>query len=198
MEIQDADQLFVGGSQLWYADNWHRRSGCGPTAATNIVWYLAHSAILQDLVSANDISTREDYTHLQEGMFSYVTPRAGGVNRSRILTDGLEHYARDHRFNLHTYSLQIPLRKSRRPSEQCLRSFLVRAKEADSPIAFLNLSSGNQAVLDSWHWVTILAYDEQTLEVQFSDQGHILHMDLIAWLTSSALGGALVFVTVSM
>ena len=36
-----ASAPFFGGDQAWYAEEWHRRAGCGPTCAANVTAYLA-------------------------------------------------------------------------------------------------------------------------------------------------------------
>ena len=41
LNITNTDgETFTGGSQEWYEDKWHKKSGCGPVAASNLIWYM--------------------------------------------------------------------------------------------------------------------------------------------------------------
>ena len=41
LHIRGENTLSYGATQLWYSVFWRRRAGCGPTAASNLIWYLA-------------------------------------------------------------------------------------------------------------------------------------------------------------
>jgi hypothetical protein len=171
----------LGGSQLWYEDKWRRTAGCGPTAAANLVWYLSH---------AQDRSLAA-YRALQEEMFEYVTPGLGGVNNSRIFAEGISAYARAHGLALEPLALDIP--RFGRPSAKETLGFVAAGLDSDCPVAFLNLSNGNQQQLDGWHWVTVIGLDEAA-NARISDQARAIEANIEEWLGSSLLGGAFVYI----
>ncbi len=181
----------VGGSQLWYRERWPRISGCGPTAASNIVWYYARSR--PQLSSLCD-ATRADRAHflrLMDEMFTYVTPGMQGVNSASIFTGGLGRYGYAHGVNLSSHVLEA----GRHIGDNDAREFISRALNEDAPVAFLNLSNGALENLESWHWVTIVALDDR-MTASIADQGRVFEIDLGRWLKTTRLGGALVYMTV--
>jgi hypothetical protein len=168
-----------GGSQFWYEDKWRRTAGCGPTAAANQIWYMSDT---QDRSLAA-------YRALQDEMFGYVTPGLGGVNNSRIFTEGVAAYAKAHGLALNPLALDIP--RFGRPSAPETLGFISAGLLLDCPVAFLNLSNGNQQQLDGWHWVTIIRLDDDAT-ARISDQARIIEVNIEEWLGSTLLGGAFV------
>ncbi len=181
----------IGGSQLWYRERWPRMSGCGPTAASNIVWYYARSR--PELHSLCDVggADRAHFLRLMDEMFTFVTPGFQGVNSAAIFTDGIMRYGAARGANIATHVLEA----GRSADEYAVRDFIEGALKLDAPIAFLNLSNGALENLESWHWVTIVALDER-MTASIADQGRIFEIDLGLWLKTTMLGGALVYATV--
>ncbi len=192
LEIQTPHGVATGGSQIWYTDKWQRASGCGPTAASNIIWYLSRSRPGMERLWDADDRSRESFLRLMTEMFEYITPGRGGVNSSRIFTEGIAAFGEAHGVSLAPRSLDIP--QLGRPREEEMRDFILEGLRGDCPVAFLNLSNGNQQQLDHWHWVTIIGLDEK-MSAKISDQGQRLDVNLKEWLNTSLLGGAFVFLT---
>ncbi|MCL2704289.1 MAG: hypothetical protein FWE91_11905 [Defluviitaleaceae bacterium] len=186
MKIVTPYGVFFGGSQNWYDDRWQRASGCGPTAAANLIWY--HSRAGADLGGG--------YNNLQKEMFNFVTPCFMGVYSAPLFVDGVRKYAKAHGMNLNTVSLQFPKLFIKRPDAGIIRDFLSGALNAGCPVAFLNLSNGNQRALESWHWTTITAFDDESLTVSISDHGKALDIDIGAWRKTSLLGGSMVYLNI--
>ena len=196
LHVKTQSGISIGGSQEWYPDHWQRMSGCAPTTAANQMWYLsqAHTE-LSSLFNVGD-ATQERYVALQIKLFNYITPsRPGGTNTSTIFTNGAVKYGKEHGISLLPHVLEIPMPHSKRPQREDVREFFAAAFHADCPIAFMNLSNGNQSNLDSWHWVTIISIDLDSMVTEICDQGSTLTIDFWAWLKSSLLGGALVYLT---
>ncbi len=197
--IKNIDQLTVrdplggstmGGSQLWYRERWPRLSGCGPTAAANIVWYYARTRPeLRSLCNVGG-ADRAHFLRLMDEMFTFVTPGMQGVNSANIFMDGITRYGEAHGVCFKTHVMEA----GRRANENDVRDFIVRALKNDAPVAFLNLSNGALENLESWHWVTIVALNEH-MTASIADQGRIFEIDLGKWLQTTRLGGALVYVT---
>jgi hypothetical protein len=180
-EIATPQGNLPGGSQFWYEDKWRRAAGCGPTAAANLIWYLRGAG-------ARGLAA---YRALQEEMFTYVTPGLGGVNSSRTFTEGVSAYAKAHGLELAPVAFDIP-QFGRRPAPEAL-GFVAAGLDSDCPVAFLNLSNGNQQQLDSWHWVTVIGLDDKNI-ARISDQARIIEVDIGEWLGSTVLGGAFAYI----
>ncbi len=192
LEIQTPRGVRIGGSQAWYPRYWQRMSGCGPTSAANQIWYLARSRPrLRPLLHAGSGNDKAAFVRLQLEMFNFITPGMGGVNKSRIFTRGAVAFGKARGVSLAAHALDIP--KGARPGPDEMRDFIETGLRGDCPVAFLNLASGDQRQLESWHWVTVIALDGETLEATVSDQGRLLTVDLAQWLRTSRLGGAFVY-----
>ena len=182
MNITIDGETFIGGSQEWYTDEWHKKAGCGPVTASNIIWYILRK---------NDLTP--DYLQLIQEMFGFVTPGLQGVNTSAIFVDGLMRFASENGMHLSPCVLEIPRKKSGRPDNDTLCKFILNALNADSPVAFLNLSNGTVSALESWHWVTILTIDPEKMTTDITDLGKVITIDISEWIKTSILGGALVY-----
>ena len=187
-------ETYIGGSQEWYHDRWQRISGCGPTAASNLVWYMARP---KPAVPSHINGGADHYMELQNEMFSYVTPGMQGVNSSSIFTRGVENYGRKHDLRITSHVVEIPGKPSKQPDADELRNFVAEALQSDAPVAFLNLSNGTLSNLDKWHWVTVIAMEPDTMATDVCDQGAVLTIDLAEWLRTSILGGALIYLIIS-
>jgi hypothetical protein len=183
-----------GGSQEWYQTPRQRGSGCGPTAASSVIWYLSRTQPrLSALCPAAD-NAQASFLTLMETMFSYVTPGRGGVNTTAIFTNGARRYGTDVGVPLEIQAQEIPTIRKLRPTVEKLRDFLLNAIESDLPVAFLNLSSGLLRNLDNWHWVLIIGLDPDSMMATICDQGRFWDIDIGKWLRSSVFGGGMVVV----
>ncbi|MDR1689514.1 MAG: hypothetical protein LBS21_13020 [Clostridiales bacterium] len=180
---------FTGGSQEWYKDRWQKLSGCGPTTASNLIWYTANRVFNNRVDFGGDMSR---YLDLQNEMFNFVTPGMQGVNTSKLFTSGIIRFGKNRNFNIETFVLEIPKKPFARPNANAVRKFIEEALAADSPVAFLNLSNGALFNLENWHWVTIISLYDDTLTAEIADQGEAFDINLEEWLKTSLLGGAFV------
>ena len=198
LHIETQSGASIGGSQEWYADNWQRMSGCAPTAAANQIWYLSRSRAELSCLCGTGYTDQERYINLQSKLFTYITPsRFGGTNTSEIFTSGAVKYGEANGIQFQPQVMEVPRICSKRASRESVHSFFEAAFQVDCPIAFLNLSNGNQNKLDSWHWVTIICFDMDTMVAEVCDQGYIIEVNFSEWLQTSLLGGALVYFEVS-
>jgi len=181
-----------GGHQDWYDEHWNQVAGCGPVAASNLVWYHAHAhGELRCLCGAPGKSF-EDYRQVMDKMFEFITPGYGGIYNSGLFMPGLLEYCKALGAPMECDNLEIPKWPRRRPGVKKLREFLVRWLETDNPVAFLNLSNGAVKLPDSWHWTTIYALEVDKMTVKISDEGRTYETDIAKWLLTSKLGGAFV------
>lgn len=194
LQIQDGDSVSFGAWQEWYPGWWQRLSGCGPTAASTILWYLAAARPAEyGALFRGQGTRRADMQQMMECIWNYVTPGLKGVNKASIFTDGVKRYAKEQGVALTAQVLAVPENEVKRPNPQTVYQFLSDAFTRDLPVAFLNLSNGAVRNLDSWHWVTLVSTDEK-LQAQMYDQSRRQLIDLALWLETTAGGGAFVVI----
>jgi len=194
LQVSEGVRTSYGAHQIWYSSWIKRMSGCGPTAASNLLWYLC--ATRQDMCSTlfkGNGTKRSGMLSLMESVWQYVTPGMRGVNRASMLADGGVRYGRAHGVALEANILEIPEAVSDRPDERTVYDFLAGAFQRNLPVAFLNLSNGAVHNLDNWHWVTLVSVDE-SLQAEMYDQGRRQKIDAALWLNTTVGGGA--FVTI--
>ena len=187
LKIKDlTGETYTGGSQEWYEDRWQKASGCGPVAACNLIWAMTCPQ-----------GGKEQYIELMRDMFPFYSPSIGGINTSALFSKGIAGYSAAHGLHVTTRALNIPPKPRKRPDLNAVREFIISSLSNDAPVAFLNRSNGTVSNLETWHWVTIIALDTETMRADVSDYGKILEIDVSTWLKTSILGGAFVYITTS-
>lgn len=194
LEIMSPDGGTVyGGSQSWYPGRWERASGCGPTAASNIIWYLSRSRPgLRMLCDIGD-GGKEKFLELMRELYALMPPGIGGVNKAAIFTDGIARFNAAHSLSLKPFVLEVPKKFHMRPDVGVVSAYLQAALQDDAPVGFLNLANGTVRDLESWHWVTIIGLDTETLAATIIDKGRRFDICIDDWLKTSRLGGAMIY-----
>lgn len=192
--ITDEASCF-GCDQEWYVSEWQRLSGCGPTAAANLIYYLTHND--PALSSQSCFNDKTFCLSLMEEIWAYVTPTSEGVDTTKMFYESLLPYFQSKGIRVTYEFSDLPEDKALRPSFSEVLDFLIRAMQNDAPVAFLNLCNGDEDQLEEWHWVTIIAleYSEnrETAFVKILDQGQIFTINLTLWYNTTALGGGFVY-----
>lgn len=192
LQITNGGALSYGAHQLWYPTWLGRMGGCGPTAASNLLWYLSATRPAEcAALFTGDGRKRADMQRLMEAVWPYITPGFRGVDKASMLTEGALRYGADRGVALRARTLEIPAKAAWRPTSMDVYDFLAKAFADDLPIAFLNLSNGALPNLDNWHWVTLTSVDE-ALQAEMYDQSHRQRIDLALWLRTTKNGGAFV------
>lgn len=188
-------KTYDGCNQVWYPSIWQRLSGCGPSAASNIFFYLSHSQSTLQLEEG--FNSKEAWLSLMKEIWKYVTPSIRGVNTLKMFYEPMLAYTKTKGIHVEYRICDVPKDKSLRPHLKDVVNFLEEALEKDAPIAFLNLCNGEEKNLDRWHWVTIIAleYSEErdNVFVDILDQGEIKRIDLALWYQTTTLGGGFVY-----
>ena len=83
--ISATGEKYVGGSQNWYTHRWHKKAGCGPVAAANLIWYMFRMQ-----------GGKDNYTALMDEMFTFLTPGVGGINTAALFSNGIKRYCTAH------------------------------------------------------------------------------------------------------
>lgn len=189
-------RTYRGADQDWYPLRWQRRAGCGPTAAAVILSYL--SQVHPALAPMAPAAVGPDFVSYMEALWPHLTPGARGLDQAESFVLGCRSFALSRGCVLLGKALEIPNReKAPRPSLETCRDFLAEALYADLPVAFLNYDSGNLDNLDRWHWVPLIALEEEEngkLPCLILDGGEEKVIDFTQWLNTSTLGGALAVV----
>lgn len=184
-----------GCDQEWYNSEWQRISGCGPTVASNIIYYLSRTK-----PHACGLDVRNDKTGcvaLMEKVWSYVTPTEEGVDTTKKFYDSLSAYFNAADIPILAEMCDIPEKMADRPALKEVLDFLIRALEKDAPVAFLNLCNGEEPNLEAWHWVTIISlrHHENIDQIHaiILDEGQFKKIDLALWYNTSVFGGGFVY-----
>lgn len=192
---EKSQKTYFGGDQEWYSKKWQRLSGCGPTAATNIFYYLSHSKDF--LESEEKLNTKESWISLMEEMWGYVTPSMRGVHTTKMFFEPMVNFAKTKGRNLEYYVCEVSEDQSQRPRFQEILKFIEGGLAKDTPVAFLNLNNGEVKNLDRWHWVTIISLEYieegQSASLTILDYGKVKKIDLSLWYDSTTLGGGFVY-----
>jgi hypothetical protein len=191
----NTDREYYGGNQAWYPKYWARQAGCGATSAANIMSYLAETRTEYAKLYSQKSRLKNDYIHHMEVMFDYVKPGLMGVNHVDMYINGINKYAKSKGLFLKTNLLSIDKDTIDKRSKLELTEFVQKAMELDAPIAFLNLSRGEELRLQNWHWITITSVqiEEDHIWAFASDEGIKRKFDLQLWYMTSKMHGGLIF-----
>ncbi|MGH4118207.1 hypothetical protein [Clostridium sp.] len=186
-----------GYHQECYATEWQRLSGCGPSAATNIIAYLSQTRIT--LLLGHRFTNKENCLPAMEEIWEYVTPTTEGIPTTKIFYEAVISYTLAKGLNVEYDYCDIPEDKANRPELDKIIKFINGSLLKNSPIAFLNLCNGQVKNFEPWHWVTIISLeyeeDETSVFVNILDEGQIKRIDLKLWYNTTTLGGGFVYFT---
>lgn len=192
---KNTHKMYYGCVQEWYATEWQRLSGCGPSVASNIILYLNHSRTT--LASEQCFNNKESCVSLMEEVWKYVTPTTEGIPTTKMFYESLHSYIMSKGLNAEYDFCNLPEDKASRPELQEILKFIEGALLKDAPIAFLNLCNGEEKNLEQWHWVTIISleYTEhgENVFVNILDEGIIKKIDFKLWYNTTTLGGGFVY-----
>lgn len=194
-EVPDGQngRVYYGFDQEWYASEWQRRAGCGPTVVSTILYYIGRSRAIPGIGSP--LSRGESPAFLEK-TWRHVTPTISGIPSAALLCRGIRSYSEAEHLGIRAEPFDIPRSRRARPVFSQLLSFLASALSGDVPVAFLNLHSGEERLLDSWHWVTVASMDYEedgsAAFLEILDEGERKRIDLRQWFQTTTLGGGFV------
>ncbi len=183
-----------GCDQDWYGSEWQRASGCGPSVASGILYYLHRTNRIR-LPFAVD--GKSDCIGLMESVWKHVTPTSNGVDTVERFCIGVQDFTRSFARTLSCRTLEIPSKKAGRPELGEMTRFLTSGLLEDCPVAFLNLSSGRVRGIEGWHWMTVVALktgpEPDDAQALIFDGTASIWIDLAKWHMTSALGGGFAY-----
>ena len=185
-----------GSNQAWYKRHWAKRAGCGACCAANLTTYLAKTRSSLRPLYSQPTTNKSDFINHMEDLFKYIKPGLLGVNKLSKFSDGLLKYAKDRNVEIEIHIFNIDDYKFKTRNICALTTFVKSALDSDSPIAFLNLSRGNEKRLQNWHWITITSVEiiENKLIATASDEGIKRTFDLSLWFLTSRKHGGLIYI----
>lgn len=189
------NKTHFGYHQECYATEWQRLSGCGPSAATNIISYLNHTS--STLALGQSFYNDGNCLSPMEEIWEYVTPTKEGIPNTKMFYEDVLSYTLAKGMDVEYDFCDIPEDRFDRPKLPKILKFLQGALIKDVPIAFLNLCNGHVKNLEPWHWVTIIsleyAEDGGSAFINILDEGQIKTIDLELWYNTTTLGGGFVY-----
>ena len=190
LDIQVGSLIYHGANQDWFSAYWHRKAGCGPTTAANILRYMDDRLNLP--VKSGQ---KEQMQKLMEWTWDYVTPGIMGLNSTKLFEEGMDKLLKKIKSPLRCRVLNIDDEKGEKAQISELEKFISEGLSADSPVAFLNLDRGALPNLENWHWVTIIGIEKSgdTLWAICADNGGMLRLDLTLWLETTKRHGGFVY-----
>lgn len=192
---EDTHKIFHGCNQKWYTTVWRRLSGCGPTVASNLFFYLCQSR--SNFGIRQNSLTKKTCIVMMEDIWKFVTPTITGVSSTKIFYQGVLSFAKSKELNFEYEYMDLPKDKSSRPGLPEILKFLEEALFKDTPVAFLNLCNGAEKNLERWHWVTIISLDDMENEnqvfINIVDDGQLKKIDLALWYNTTTKGGGFVY-----
>jgi len=185
--------VLFGCDQDWFRGFWQRKAGCGPCTGANLLLYLSRSGRLS---LPMEITDRGSFLSLMERSWEYLTPTVMGLNSPYLMQKGLDAFLKSLGSAMKSRVLNIPAEEDLRPSLEKAEAFIRKGLTENCPVAFLNLSNGDIAQLESWHWVTVIGLEGtgKDADLVIYDNGHQLRVNLSHWLRSTRRGGGFVYV----
>lgn len=191
----NSNEVYFGGSQEWYGKEWQRVSGCGPTAASNIIFYL--NRIHNVFKLGKNLNIKENWLAFMEEIWNYVTPSKNGIPSVEMFCDKMLVYAGLQKITLQYYCCNLPEDKNMRPKMFEVLTFIEKGLAKDVPVAFLNLCNGGEKNLEKWHWVTVISLDytedKKSIFLYILDGGIVKKIDLVLWYATTTQGGGFVY-----
>jgi hypothetical protein len=195
---EGTQEIFHGCSQEWYPTEWQRFSGCGPSVASTILFYLLSSR--SESVFEAGISSRNSCLPFMEEVWEYVTPTERGIPSAKMFCESVRAYVRSKGLKIDCGFIDVPEEKALRPALSEISGFIEKALLSDLPVGFLLLCNGKLQEVEAWHWVTIVSLEQPgsgaPVVVEILDKGQIKRIDLDLWLETTGLGGSFAYFSI--
>jgi len=189
-KITDSEtgEIFYGCDQDWFGTYWQKLSGCGPSVVANILIYNGRGE--------GHVKNKNEAASFMEEVWKFVTPTNRGIPTTEMLLDRVRAYGESRGMTVGHSDCGIPEKKSLRPPMDDVTRYLSDALGNDAPVAFLNLSNGEEENLDEWHWVTVVSMERRDTDghaiVKILDRGQLIAIDLSLWLATTSRGGGFI------
>lgn len=151
--VDSKGKTWYGGSQDWYTDSGRRNNGCGPVAASNILYYMSKSDSKYKKLYPYSALSYTNFLSFMNIIYDYVNPSALGKTSFASWASDVVRYASDNGVTLTRNFSYAYL-----PKSQCA-DFIKKGLNLDKPVGSLNLAAPlGSGQVEAWHWVTITKY----------------------------------------
>ena len=188
LTVEDEGKPVLGFNQEWYPENRQKMAGCGPTVGATMAAYIERKQW------GIAVKNREEALPLMLDLWTYATPRMHGLYKTRWLKEGLEAYMKEKGLRGTVEALPVPSIRFLAPKLPKVEQFISEGLEADCPIGFLNLHSGDEPIPYHWHWMPIVKLEttEEGTLCTLWDEGKAHTFNLGNWLKKTKFGGGFV------
>gem|GEM_PF-271186 len=150
--IEDGSAVY-GGKQKWLGSR--SSNGCGPTAASNILYYLADKDSKYSMLYSGSTSERDFTAHLNS---VYDHMRTVNPIWGLVSITSFANYTKSYAEELGYPSLNIHKKEALWTKHQDTIDFIKEGLNKDTPVATLNLNRFWDRY--GWHWMTITAFKD--------------------------------------
>jgi len=195
LDIDVNGHISHGYDQEWFADEWQRLSGCGPTTATQV---LSYSQLRDGTLLAANASNQWEALERMNLVWNYVKPRfGGGVYKTQWMETGLKRLMEDYGLPYDVHMINVSPFCASRVEIDTAADFIESAISQDVPVAFLNRHKGKERALYTWHWVPIYKIYGVGDDIRCGifDEGEIRDFSLTNWLKDTILGGGFCYIS---
>lgn len=182
---QDNQKIYDGLNQDWFLKKWNQMSGCGPTIATSMILFHQHQ-VEMTLTQAKEA---------MENVRKFVKPTIGGIYNTSLLIGGIKKYLKKENILATIKAMDVYYDDHSPLQYQQMIEFIQTGLNHHVPIAFLNLSNGNQTQLEAWHWVLISKMEmiEQEMIATVLDNTKWYQISLNQWHQTSKKNAGFVY-----
>lgn len=143
---------WYGGNQHWYEDSKREERGCGPVAASNIMYYMSRTDSKYKKLFPYSTLSFVNFRGFMNIMYDYINPAPfGEISLSSWASDTVR-YASDNGVTLTSNRCTCT-----KPKVFC-ENFIKTGLNLDRPVGSLNLAANWEGSIEAWHWVTITKY----------------------------------------
>lgn len=157
-----------GGDQAWYLSSAGNNAGCGPVAASNIMYYMADSDSKYEKLFPYNSLAYANFLDLMEEMFDRMNPLPAGEWIIGHFANDVWTYAFYNNYNSLNYITTIC-----NNNLNACKTTIMNGLSGDHPVACLNANTTPLMIQEhyfDYHWVTITkyyqgAYDQRWIAV---------------------------------
>lgn len=141
-----------GGNQNWYEDSERQKNGCGPVAASNILYYMSITDSKYKKLYPYTTLSIVNFRGFMNIMYGYMKPAWFGETSFVDWTQDIICYASEKGITLSA----TPCMAS--ASRDFCANYIKRGLGLDRPVGSVNLAAKLEGSIEAWHWVTITKY----------------------------------------
>lgn len=188
---EDDGTTTYGGKQAWYGNSVGADRGCGPVAASNILYYMSASSTNYKKLYPYTSLTKTNFVNFMISIYKQISPAPFGETSYNSFASDVSKWA-----DKQGVSLTVHKAKIEKNNKASVESSFIDALKKDKPVALLNWcldyrDPGTNKEKVGWHWVTVTKYFQSTNDTRWigvSSWGRRLSLDWDAYYQSIVSG----------